>query len=81
MVRRRARALHVAKLDLSPDPVSITSEAGGDQQITHNYTGRSLRKLENIIRAGDIVELRITVKVTGASGTVVQAHRTTRLQT
>jgi hypothetical protein len=80
VVRRHNRAVHVSRLDLNSYPVSIVSEAGGEQQITHEYADRSLRMLERIIHAGDVVELRISVKVTGALGNPAQARRTTRLK-
>jgi hypothetical protein len=80
VVRRHSRAVHESRLDLNSYPVSIVSEAGGEQQITHEYAGRSLRMLERIIHAGDVVELRISVKVTGASGNPAQARRTARLR-
>ncbi len=80
VVRRHNRAVHVSRLDLNSYPVSIVSEAGGEQQITDDYAGRSLRMLERIIHAGDAVELRISVKVTSASGDPAQARRTVQLK-
>jgi hypothetical protein len=80
VVRRHNRAVHVSRLDLNSYPVSIVDEPGGEQQITHEYAGRLLRMLERIIHAGDVVELRISVKVTGASGNPAQARRTARLK-
>jgi hypothetical protein len=79
--RAHARAVHVAKLDLRPDAASIAGEAGGAQQITHHYSGRSLMALKSIIRSDEVVELRISITVTGASGSVVNAYRSVRLQT
>lgn len=79
IARRHARPIAAPELGLRTNPVSITSEAGGDQQVSHDYTGRSLRALQRIIRAGEVVELRISVKVTDASGNTVEANSTMRL--
>jgi hypothetical protein len=81
VARRHTRPIGAPKLGLRADPVSITSETGGSQQVSHRYTGHSLRALQRIIHAGDIVELRISVKVTDAAGNAVEAHRTAKLRT
>jgi hypothetical protein len=81
VARGHHRAVHVAELDLKLESVSIMSEAGGEQQIAHDYTGRALRMLEGFIHAGDAVELRISLNVTGSSGNTVQAQRYARLRT
>jgi hypothetical protein len=80
VVRRHARTGRAPKLGLGPEPVSIVLAAGGGQQVTHRYTGGALRTLASILRAGGVVELKISVKVTDASGDVVRAQRTARLQ-
>lgn len=81
VARHRKKAVRVATLGLDSDAVSITSEGGGEQQISRDYAGRSLRMLEGLIHAGDTVELRIIVSVTGVSGSPVQAMRTAWLHT
>ncbi len=80
VVRRHAKAVSMSKLNLSPVRVSITTESGGDEQITHNYSSGARRMLKSVFRAGGVVELQIGVKVTDAAGSIVRAQRTARLR-
>jgi hypothetical protein len=81
VVRGRGKAVRAPKLDLGPESVSIATAVGGDEQFTRNYSGRSLRMLRAIARTGGILELRITVRVTGASGSIARIQQTARLRT
>jgi hypothetical protein len=81
VVPRHGRAVRAPKLGLGPEPVSIAAAAGGDELFTHHYRGSSLHMLTNALRAGDKVELQISVKVTDAYGNAAHAQRTARLPT
>jgi hypothetical protein len=81
VVRRHRKAVLAPKLDLGREPVSVTTAAGGDEQFTYVYSGSLLRMLRTIARTGGVLELRIAVKVTGASGDVAQAQHTAQLRT
>ncbi len=81
VVRRHRKAVLAPKLDLGREPVSVTTAAGGDEQFTYVYSGSLLRMLRTIARTGDILELRITVKVAGASGNVARIQHTALLRT
>jgi hypothetical protein len=80
IVRGHRKPVRASKLDLGPEPVSIAT-AGGDEQFTYVYSGNSLRMLRTIARTDGILELRITVKVTGASGNVARIRQTAQLRT
>lgn len=80
VARRHGKAVRVPKLALNPEPVSITATAGGDTQITHDYRGSALRTLKSDLRAGDVLEFQISVKVTDALGNTAHAQRTARLR-
>ena len=80
VAHRNARPVAAPKLGLGADPVSITSELGGDQQVRRRYTGHSLRALGRIMHAGGVVELHISVEVTDSSGNTVAAHRAAKLR-
>src|ERR1700686_284554 len=49
--RRHARAGHLAKLDVGPRPVSITTTSGGYEQFAHSYRGSTLRMLKGLLHA------------------------------
>ncbi len=66
VMRRHAKAVRVSKLDLGPEPVSITTPTGGDEQFTQIYSGRVLHLFKALARAEGVLELRIT----GLSGTL-----------
>jgi hypothetical protein len=67
-------------LGFGPWPVSIAGPSGGTQQLAHRYTGASLRRLEQLIRDGDTLEVGITATVTGDGGATAVAHTTARLE-
>jgi len=79
VLRHHAKAARASKLDLSSERVSITA-AGGNELVSHRYSGHALRMLASILREGGVIELRIDVTVTGASGNVARARRTARLR-
>jgi hypothetical protein len=80
VLRHHAKAVRVPKLDLGPEPVSITSPTGGDEQFTQIYSGNSLHLFGAIAHADGILELQITVKVTGTSGSIARAQHTARIR-
>ncbi len=80
VLRHYAKAVRAPKLDLGPEPVSVTSPTGGDEQFTQIYSGNSLHLLRAIAHADGILELQITVKVTGSSGNIARAQRTARIR-
>jgi hypothetical protein len=80
VLHHHGKARRVAKLDFGPAAVSISAETGGSQVFAHRYSGASLRLLDSLIRAGGVVEIRISVKVTDTSANVVRAQSTARLR-
>jgi hypothetical protein len=76
---RRAKTVHVSKLDLTPKQISLATATGGDVQVVHAYSGAALRLLKGIIRAGGEVKLHISVTVTDSAGHAASARRTARL--
>ncbi len=81
VVRGHGKVGSAPTLDIASEPMSITTAAGGEEQFTHHYDNKSLRILRAIARTGDVLELRITVKVSGSSGNVVWAMQTIQLRT
>ncbi len=80
LLRPHHKAHHIAMLDLEPTPVAISATSGGDQQLARSYHGGLLRTLASDLRAGNRIELQITVKATGTSG-VARAQSTAHLDT
>lgn len=66
-------------LDLGPDVVSITAQRGGAVKFTHRYRGGPMRELQRIVNAGGTIELKLSARVRGANGSVVQAHSSATL--
>jgi len=78
-LQRKSTARRVPSLDFGPTPVSITAGTAGNELFAWHYSGRALRTLDKIIRGGEIVEIKLSVKVADASGNVARAHETDRL--
>jgi hypothetical protein len=73
-----AGARRIPMLDSSPTPVSIVG--AGTEPFVHGYTGSALRTLDMVIRAHEVMEIEIDVKVTDSSGNVARAHSTDTLR-
>ena len=78
--RRHRRRVHVPSLDLGETPVSIGDPVGGTHQLSHRYHGRSLRRLEALLREHDTVTLNITFKATSQTGVGAEAHDTVHVE-
>ncbi len=80
VLQHHAKAVRAPKLDLGPEPVSITSPTGGDEQFTQIYSGNSLHRFRAIAHADGVLELQITVKVTDSSGNIARARHVARIR-
>jgi hypothetical protein len=79
-VRPHTTPQRVSKLDFGPVSLAIPSASGGSELFTHRYRGRSLRVLDRLLRAGGVLEIRLTARVAAVSGAVAVAHSTARLR-
>jgi hypothetical protein len=80
VVRPDATTRRLSRLDFGPVSVAIPSAGGGSELLTHRYRGRGLRVLDRILRGGAVIEIKLTARVTAASGETAMAHSTTWLR-
>lgn len=74
----RARPVSLAGLGFA-ERVSIKAATGGQELFAHHYRAGALRRLRELQRAGDTLEVSITAQVNGATGGTARVQRMIRL--
>ena len=80
VLARHKGARHIPSLDFGPAPISVAGRSGSSERFSHRYTGGALRTLEQLINAGDTIEIEINAKAADEFGNVARVHETDPLR-